>query len=672
MNQDIKKRKNKSLYTRIIGLIIACILVPVFLISIISYYTLSSTINKDFKDVTSKNVDKVFEVIGATDKINRQSVEMLSRDPNAKTIIQNPPNEVWLRRSLNAFRMTHKDILSVYLGTIDERMIILSNHKMVDGYNPTERLWYKEAIQNKGKVIRTNPYKDINNKDLYIVTFAKTVEDSFGKVVGVIGMDMTLDDLNKSIEQTTLGENGFSIVLDSEGTVIAHKQSEKVGITSKENKAIQDILDSKDKIFEKKIDGVNHMVFKQKEEVTGYTVAGLIPKAELTSKIFSAIKFNILVTLIALIVAIFIGCKFTKNTIVNPIKKVVEVLGELTKGNFTAKVEKDKGLCNEIESISFALNNTIDEVVEILRSILKASYQLKENSNSLVSVTEESSAAGVEVAKAIQQISDGSIEQSEKLNEGFDIADKLGEMVEESIEDSNNMVKAAVEVKKASNSGTQIICDLTQVFEENYMANIEVVGTVTSLAEKSNQIGVITDAIKGITEQTNLLALNASIEAARAGDAGRGFAVVAEEVRKLAEESAYSASQIEKVIEEIKNSVSEVAEKLNLSTELNDKTAQCVQGTKKSFMQIQEAIGILEANIEKVSSLLIEVKEDKDLVVANISDASSVAQEAVIISGEVGASSEEQAAGLQEIVSSSENLNKLSEELKELVSKFQI
>lgn len=670
VKEDLKKLKGKKLSFQVIALLIIASFLPILAISFGTYYSISKNSKSEFDNIANQSTTRVNEAIGSLYKANYESTDMLSNDPNAIMIKANPDSEQWLMKSLEGFLKTHPDTLGIYLGTVDKKMYLEPKSDLPAGYDPTSRGWYKDAINNEGKVIATNPYQDAITKK-YVMTFAKTVKDNQGKIVGVVGLDIDLELISNMVAGVKLGNSGFSAVLDSTGIIIAHKDKALLGKDLKQETWIKNIMDSKENKLLLNINGEKYLVYKTLDEKTKLTTVGFIPTAEQAAKIMQGLTIPIIVLILSLIFVIVVGTLFS-GKITKPMDRLITVLAKIKDGDFTQRVNQNKNASLEVQQIIESVNNMIEDMVIVLRNVVDSSNKVKESAESLAATTQESNAVGDEVARAVQQIAQGANEQSQILEESVNYSATLGEEVNKTTINAKNMIKASLEVKQSTEEGIIVVNNLRTVFEENTKANDEVAKKVEILAENSNKISAITDTLKAITEQTNLLALNASIEAARAGEAGRGFAVVADEVRKLAEQSSISASEIDKVISVIRTSVNGVLEQIIHSKELNTKTDRSVQTTNETFRKIEGAMELLQKDMNSVDNSLKEINNYKDKVSEKIENASSVSQETAATSEEVSASTEEQAAGLQEIVNAAENLNALAENLREGISKFKI
>ncbi|MBW7842621.1 MAG: methyl-accepting chemotaxis protein, partial [Ignavibacterium sp.] len=182
--------------------------------------------------------------------------------------------------------------------------------------------------------------------------------------------------------------------------------------------------------------------------------------------------------------------------------------------------------------------------------------------------------------------------------------------------------------------------------------------TVQQLGKNSDQIGEIVQVIDDIADQTNLLALNAAIEAARAGEQGRGFAVVADEVRKLAERTTKATKEIATMIKQIQKDTNGAVESMQQGTQEVESGKTLAQKAGASLKDIINGAEQVVDIVSQVAAASEEQSSAAEQISKNIESISSVTQQS--------------ASGLQQIAHASEDLNRLTLNLQELIAQFKV
>ncbi|KGO15277.1 methyl-accepting chemotaxis protein [Clostridium botulinum] len=173
------------------------------------------------------------------------------------------------------------------------------------------------------------------------------------------------------------------------------------------------------------------------------------------------------------------------------------------------------------------------------------------------------------------------------LSSGIDF-DNNNQLVE-------NVQKLVENVKQVTENTAQV----SEAAESLAKSGQNAISMVEELNNKKNDTSEILEFIKGIATQTNLLGLNAAIEAARAGESGRGFAVVAGQVRKLSDQSQEAVKNIEKILDEMNNSVNEINNTIGSVGAISEEQAASTEEILSRIETLNETIKNLQEFVEK-------------------------------------------------------------------------
>lgn len=559
------------------------------------------------------------------------------------------------------------------------------NNMSLDLVNDTNKEWYNRTLS-EGKIIFLDPYFDSTTHQL-ATTYTYPIT-SAGKTVGVIIIDVALDDIQSSLEKLE-GNNAedYKILVTDKGVLVADSSnkemimknvSEGVADMSQYLSAAQSSQEGTFKVNDNSTGKKTNVVLVPVDTIgssTKWAFASVTAVSYAHKEVNKNMIVNIIISIFTtLLIGIIVFVLLIKK-VTTPLALVEKMIVKMSDYDLELSEEKkeaesfisEKG---EIGNIIRSLNKMVDNLVAIVQSINTNAQNTAATAEELTATAQSTSDTAGEVGNAVNSIAEGATAQAHDAQSAVVSAEESGKLLGEMLTTLNELSESMDFIKTKKDEGDDSLKHLVEASELNNKAAEEVHEIIVKTNESAERISAAREMIQSISDQTNLLALNAAIEAARAGEQGKGFAVVAEEIRKLAEQSAGFTEDIRKDIDILKTDVEKAVNTMNSVAGLMEKQNEKMAETGDKFTQISEAIEKSQTIVRILDKSSKEIEEKNDTIVKAIENLSSVAEDNAATTEEAAAAVATQVQSMEEISGASENLANVAVELQEEVAKF--
>ncbi|MFO1243091.1 MAG: methyl-accepting chemotaxis protein [Rickettsiales bacterium] len=508
-------------------------------------------------------------------------------------------------------------------------------------YNDPEE--YYQVTLHGGREVMDDPgIYPVAGKDV-MMTSAMIPVKVHGKYVGVNGIDIDMNDLQKKISKLRPFDVGYVSIVASNGEYISaidpKLNGKPIGDSGEMKAAVDAIQNGKEYAYQGMDPTLNEEVYavyvpiKIGDSAKNWSCVVTLPMSFITAKTNNITHLIILVSLLCVLPGIGIAL-LTSRSISKPIVAMTAAMGSLASGKHDIDIPAT-GRKDEIGRMADALGVFKSNAVAVAGRAEqdKAEQRLKEKKY------EEMQMLAAKFQQGTQKVIEVLIQSATTMQNKSSImsnlvaqnARKSGEVVRLADQANANMTTVASSTEELTASIGEIAAqaDRSNRMTEGAVRDAEKSSkTIHDLSAAVVRIREVVDLIDGIAAQTNLLALNATIEAARAGAAGKGFSVVASEVKNLAaqtgnatrnisdmigeiisttEAAVHDVNSINQAIEEVSAGINQIAASMDAQSKATQEIASSAQHITMNNQQVIEAIGEVQVATGETGQSVEEV-----------------------------------------------------------------
>lgn len=517
-----------------------------------------------------------------------------------------------------------------------------------------------------------------NQVKLGNLTLEEAQEMARSQIIGTKNADGTRTITN----DITYGDNFYFYAVTEDGIAVAHPTIE--------GDSTLDLQTAEGRYFMKEIiDKANHgggfvgydwplpnepntiapkITYATKDSNWGWVIVAGTYEMDFNAGAKNVLLYAFIVTVIAVSVGIALFWFFS-GRMTSYIRRIMAMTSDIAKGKLTGEdiplLTKD-----ELGTLATNVNNMKQSLNEMVGNTRDSSLQMRESSETLSAITEQTTASADEIHLAISAISSGAVTQAEEAEEAITKVEALSTLIATTTHAYSEITTSMNTIIGSQTTGQQRVEELKEGSLQFTAVIDELRTNFSDLTTQMQEIQNIVQTITSISEQTNLLALNASIEAARAGEHGKGFAVVAEEVRKLAEQTNSATTHVRGVLHSIEADATNADTKMQRTLALSSSQVLAIDEVHDAFNQLSAAITSISEHLTALDNSMVAMSDNRLIVVKAINEIATVATESAAATEEINASIDEQKIAVTSIMHSSVQLHTEAERMHELVERF--
>ena len=554
-------------------------------------------------------------------------------------------------------------------------------------------IYYAEPKKRNNSYL-TLPYTyNVGGREVLMTTASAAIKVN-GKFKGIVLIDMNLAEVADIVNAVKVYDTGSAAVLTMNGTVVAHKDQTLVGKSIFDSNDVADknglraAMQAGEPFMEvHDLDGVEsfYYYFPIKFEITGQTWFFCVsaPLSEVLAEATTISQMTLMISGIILLLALVV-CFVVVRASVRPLGVLAGAAEEIAGGNLRVNID-DRKFGGEVLDLSTAFKEMLASLLENINKAEQMSadaqaqakkaeeamheaeaMRLAENAKRegmlaaaerLQDVVGVVSSASEQLSAQIEQSERGSQEQAARVAETATAMEEMNSTVLEVARSAGAAAEGANHTKSKAQEGAAIVQQAVTGIQSVQEVSLALKADMATLAEQADSISQIMGVISDIADQTNLLALNAAIEAARAGEAGRGFAVVADEVRKLAEKTMVSTTDVGNTVTSIQRSVNQSINQVEKAVTL---ISDATERSNRSGAALSEIVSLVDEATDQVRAIATASEEQS----ATSEEINRAITQINGISSQTAQTMREAAQAVSELAAQAQALNALIVEMK--------